>query len=248
MPNVKNTVENNLQMWNHDHDWADNGDEWTSQAKLCGKPYAEWKTSVIEALIHPAINPADIVLEVAPGHGRWTEAIALRARKVIVADLSPNCIDFCRKRFSGFRNIEYHVNNGRSLPFIPDASVDFIWSYDSFVHMSPDVIADYFREFGRILKPRGHALIHHAGRRHATLWLGFLLNYGDRGRRWYRTLSRGFQEKATDGWRSNVSRELVRQLAQQHGLRVEAQFQSWGPNGEYWAKRFSDCLTRLLRP
>ena len=46
---------------------------------------------------------------------------------------------------------------------MPTAGIDVIWSFDCFVHVNPLDIREYFREFGRVLRPGGLALIHHAG-------------------------------------------------------------------------------------
>lgn len=45
---------------------------------------------------------------------------------------------------------------------IESNSLDFIFSWDSFVHMNDFVINSYLKEFNRILKPGGHAVIHHS--------------------------------------------------------------------------------------
>jgi hypothetical protein len=70
------------------------------------------------------------MLEIAPGHGRWTEFL-LDCKRLILVDLSPSCIDYCRKRSSGHHNISYHVGDGRSLPENCSGEVDFVFSFDS---------------------------------------------------------------------------------------------------------------------
>jgi hypothetical protein len=49
------------------------------------------------------------------------------------------------------------------------------------------------------------------------------------------------------GWRSDVSRALVRKLARRQGLAVEAQVNRWGKNGELGVPRFRDAVS-ILRP
>jgi ubiquinone/menaquinone biosynthesis C-methylase UbiE len=241
------SIERNLEAWDRSYHWSGHGDEWTDQARFCGKPYGEWKDSIAVHFINPNLGPASTALEVAPGHGRWTGYLAKKAEKLVLADLSPSCIGFCRRRFSGMDNISYHVNDGRSLPFIKEASVDFIWSFDSFVHMEKDVIASYFSEFSRVLRPGGKAIIHHAGRNHPTLGLhAFLKPLGFIGERVYQLLSMG-RVNTHDGWRSNVSREMVRELAGDCGLIIEAQVDSWGKDKEYNTGLFKDCITTMRK-
>lgn len=163
-------------------------------------------------------------------------------------DLSPNCISFCRNRFNGFNNIVYFINDGRTLSPIKDSSIDFIWSFDSFVHMDQSVIGSYFAEFRRVLKRGGRATIHHPGRKHSSLWLwDCLRHFGNLGRVVYMLISMG-RLRSHDGLRSNLSRELVASIARKNGLIVEMQFDSWGGDDQYNVRLFADCITILRRP
>ena len=112
---MMNTIEENLRSWDRQHEWSEDGDEWKGQAVLCGVPYETWKRSLIDTLILPNAR-GRTVLEIAPGHGRWSEHIAKVANRLILVDLSPRCIDHCQNRFANDRHIEYHVNDGRHLP------------------------------------------------------------------------------------------------------------------------------------
>ena len=58
-------------------------------------------------------------------------------------------------------NIEYHLIHQR-LDFISDNSIDYIWSYDVFIHINPADIEKYILDFQRILKQGGCAIIHHS--------------------------------------------------------------------------------------
>jgi ubiquinone/menaquinone biosynthesis C-methylase UbiE len=240
------TIEENKKVWDEEYIWKKNGDEWDQQAAYCNQPYEEWKESIVKTFIYKNINPESNVLEIGPGHGRWTEFILKKAKNVILVDLSPNCIDFCKRRFSKFKNISYYVNDGKNLNFIKDNSIDFIWSYDSFVHMEREVIESYFREFARILRINGKAVIHHPGRRNITLWLNFLQKFGKWGVYLYQILSLG-KIKRGDGWRSNISKELIKKIAENNHLKVEAQINSWGENFKYNIKLYRDYISILSK-
>ncbi len=155
----KPTVEWNRN-WNN-YSWEEDGDEWKEQAEYCNQPYEKWKQSLIETFITPNVKKQTTVLNIAPGHGRSTKHI-INSKELILVDLNKNCIEYCKKIFSKNKNIKYYVNDGKTLPFIKNNSIDFIWSYDSFVHMRKEVINSYFREFSRILKKQGKAIIHHS--------------------------------------------------------------------------------------
>ena len=136
------------------------------------------------------------MLEIAPGHGRWTEFIVDNSAFTTLVDLSPNCLGYCQRRFAANTKIDYFLTTGTSLPHYSTDHIDFIWSYDAFVHMHGEIIASYMSEFARVLKNGGLAIIHHAN---------------------IRDLGSHMQDKHP-GWRSAVTASLVRQWAEAAGL------------------------------
>jgi len=243
---VKNTIEGNLETWDKEHHWAKDGDEWDGQARFSGVSYDDWKQSLVDTFIVPNVTPDSSVLEIAPGHGRWSEIIAARCGSLTLVDLSPSCIEYCKKRLSDYHHVRYFTTDGKSLSDIENDSIDFLWSFDSFVHMSPEVIQAYFREAHRVMRTGGKAILHHAGRRHGVLWLGFLKDWGKPGRNIYKALSMG-KWGDDDGWRSDVSASLVSQLAGRAGLTVESQVRTWGKNNQFGVHRYGDWMTTLTK-
>src|SRR4051794_31847992 len=243
---VENTVDQNREIWGERHAWPSDGDEWSGSAAFCGQPYEDWKQSLVDTFLTPYVGPDTHVLEIAPGHGRWSVHFVGTAAHVDLVDLSPSCIDFCKERFAGASGVDYHVNDGTTLP-VKDATVDFVWSFDSFVHMAPEVVESYLHEIARVLKPGGAAVIHHAGRRNSTRWLGGLRVLGSPGRYAYKVISMG-RVSRLDGWRSNVSGEFVRAAAARAGLTVADQTRSWGPQSQYTVERYKDWVTTLRKP
>jgi SAM-dependent methyltransferase len=138
-------------------DWSQQGDEWS--LPWGGTP-AMW-FGVLLPRIHSFV-PTGTILEIAPGHGRWTQYLRHLAERLIIVDLTERCIEHCRERFEDSTNIEYHVNDGRSLDMVEDGSVDFAFSFDSLVHAESDVIAAYLGQLARKLRPDGVGFIHHA--------------------------------------------------------------------------------------
>lgn len=237
---MKNTIEANLRMWDRTHDWTKDGDEWDGQARSSGIPYEDWKRSIVDTFLLPALSPSCACLEIAPGHGRWTETLAEHCRSLTLVDLSPACLEHCRQRFSRFDHIVYRRTDGTTLPEVADGSVDFVWSFDAFVHMEPAVIGAYFHEIRRVLRPGGRAVIHHAGRRDAALLFAFLRNWTALGNRLYKRISMA-DPADDDGWRSDVSRESLCRLAGAAGLVVSGQTQFGVP-------RYGDWITTLALP
>ena len=156
------TVEENRRIWN-EYDWSKKGEdfgEWVKEYK--GIDPAKWKKNLIDGMMLKYIEKHSNILEIGPGAGRWTEFLIKLAKTIVIADISEKCLDICRKRFRPINNIEYHLIKN-NLEFIEDNSIDYIWSYDVFVHINPTDIEKYIEEFARILVGGGKAIIHHSG-------------------------------------------------------------------------------------
>jgi ubiquinone/menaquinone biosynthesis C-methylase UbiE len=187
--------------------------------------YDIWKASLVETLIKPYVSPDATVLEIAPGRGRWTEFLAA-AKHVTVVDISPSCLEFCRKRFDVNSNIDYFLGTGFTLPRYINNAIDFVWSYDSFVHMDRDVILGYLGEIERVLKPGGRTILHH----------GNIDNL------------EGHVQGGHQGWRSGMNAQLMRELAREVGLTVVSQFTYWDEAKMIGVPRFGDKVTHLAKP
>src|SRR3954451_12449920 len=131
-------IDHNTTIWDETWDWSHQGDEWST---WWGGTPALWHGALLPRL-HTFL-PAGTVLEIAPGYGRWTQYLKDMSDRLILVDLAERCIEGCRQRFADATNIEYHVNDGRSLDMIPDGSIDFVFSFDSLVHAEADVLAGY---------------------------------------------------------------------------------------------------------
>jgi SAM-dependent methyltransferase len=139
------------------YDWKEAGEEWSEP---WGSSTAQW-TGTILPRIRDCL-PAGTVLEIAPGFGRWTHYLKDYCDELWAVDKSSECIDVCRRRFAGDPRIHCHLNDGRTLSMIPDKSVDFVFSFDSFVHTNRDIVEAYLRELRMKLKLGGKGFIHHS--------------------------------------------------------------------------------------
>ena len=158
----------NKQKWDGRYHWQDGGDVWSG---AWGGPEAQWRHALLPRI--SAFLPAGTILEIAPGHGRWTQFLKDRCDRMVLVDLSEQCIASCRRRFADQRNMSFHVNDGRSLGMVADESVDFAFSFDSLVHADADVIESYLGELRRKLRPDGVGFIHHSnlGEYRRLAWL-----------------------------------------------------------------------------
>ncbi len=151
------SIEENLDRWDADYDWGEGGEPWS---KPWGDATAQWF-----GCLYPRVRrflPAPTVLEIAPGFGRWTEFLLGNCDSLIGVDVTPKCVEACRKRFADMPQARFETNDGCSLPMVEDSSVDFAFSFDSLVHVEAEVLAGYLGELARVLRPEGVAFLHHS--------------------------------------------------------------------------------------
>src|SRR5919204_2447169 len=151
------SVAENRESWNETYTWERDGDEWSDP---WGGAEAQWHFTLLPR-IH-AFVPTGILLEIAPGFGRWTRYLRGLCESLVVVDLSERCISACRKRFAAAKHVKYYVNDGFTLPMLPNRSIDFAFSFDSLVHAEADVVDSYLAEVARVLQPEGVAFLHHS--------------------------------------------------------------------------------------
>jgi len=150
-------INENLSLWDKTYVWTQGGDEWSAK---WGSPEAQWF-----GCIYPRIHnfvPARTILEIAPGHGRWTKYLKDLASLLVIVDIAPTCIQTCKERFLGSSHIAGFVNDGKSLDMVPDGTVDFVFSFDSLVHAECDVLEGYLEQLGRKLTSDGVGFFHHS--------------------------------------------------------------------------------------
>jgi hypothetical protein len=120
---------------------------------------------------------------------------------------------------------------------IPDGSIDFVFSFDSFVHPDREIIEAYLRELGTKLKIGGKGFIHHS-------------NFGEYvntpRERIPETLAKPLIKAKILDWahhrNPSMSAELFRALCEQHGLHcISQELVNWR------GRRLIDCLTLFVR-
>jgi hypothetical protein len=158
-----------------------------------------------------------------------------------VVDLTEECIQACKHRFAECFHIDYHVNDGRSLDMIADSSVDFVFSFDSLVHVDESIMKSYLSQLQRIMNKDGVAFIHHS-------------NLGEYHTRYSRirsipiprlegVLARvGILENLH--WRDlSVDAKKVEGLAEEHGLRcISQEITNWGTTN-----MLIDCMSTMVK-
>ncbi|MGH6771593.1 MAG: class I SAM-dependent methyltransferase [Xanthobacteraceae bacterium] len=224
-------IEWNKRRWGEEHSWSEHGDEWSY---FFGSAAAHWYAFILPRLYRFLPKPAATdsrIVEIAPGHGRWTQFLLTHCGTLVGYDVSANCIDYCRRRFAADVDrgaAEFHVTDGLTLSE-DDDSVDLVFSFDSLVHVERDVMKSYLAQIARCLKPGAFAFLQHSN-------LGSypeLCNYNNQG---------PFNCRG-----ASVSAGTVRTDAKECGL--DAVLQE-GLNHETQAMRneLADCITLIQKP
>jgi SAM-dependent methyltransferase len=155
----------------------------------------------------------------------------------LIVDRAAQCIEACRQRFASDPRVTGYVNQGGLLEMIADASLDFVFSFDVFVHIKREIVEEYLSELGRTLKPGGRGFIHHSN---LGAYAGSL-----------RDKLPSFLQKFLTRWHlldedhhrtSTMTAELFRALCKQHGLHCTRQeLINWR------GRRLIDCLSWFER-
>lgn len=225
------SIDENLRQWDRP-DWGHNqeGEKWSTP---WGGSETQWFGSLFFRL--HAFLPCRRILEIGPGHGRWTEFLRNACEELHVVDVSPNCIKACRDRFASDARVTCHVNDGSSLAMVPGA-FDVIFSFDSLVHAEIEVVEAYLAQMGGLLARDGICFLHHS-------------NLGEYMRRGLSHIPRALLEREGFNpiWRAeSVDATVVAAAAARHGLVVVAQeLVHWGTTGLYGAALFTDCFSLL---
>ena len=209
-------ISENLEMWTAYH-WREHGDEWSHP---WGGASSQWRASILPR-IRPFL-PARVLVEIGPGHGRWTQLLRRHCECLIGVDLSPGCVAACRYRFADDERLSFNLTDGKTLTGVEDGQADLVFSFDTLVHAEQDVMDAYLVELARVLSQQGVAFLHHsnAGSCHA-------------------------EEIDTSHWRArSVSAETVAASASDLALSgFRQELVTWGTRRDH----LLDCFTWIAR-
>lgn len=214
------TIDWNQKVWDSSYQWPKDGDEWSEMAEFCGVPYEKWKDSLAKYFLIANLREHFNVLEIGPGHGRWSAMIPNRIPKgtLHLVDLSPKCIDFCKGRLAGYNNVQYYANNGKNLPKF-SGDIDFVWSFDTFVHIEEPEVKSYVRDMFVAMKRQTMGVIHHCGS--------------------------PTPDQKQRGMRSSVTGRQFKQILSDVGFYVVRQVDSWDGGN---VKMAGDLITVFVKP
>lgn len=193
----EHSITQNFILWSM-YDWSARGQEWCASQ--------DWFQSVFKYLIDPYMLLDSRVLEIGCGAGFWSAKLAERSNALYLVDIVPSCIELSKERLAGHDHIYYHLTQGNSLDFLTEKAIDFVFSWNTFVHINDSDTLVYLKEIHRVLMSGGYAIIHHPA-------IG--------------------NTKPELGWRSSVTSALFKELAEQEGFTVLHQLNSWGEENQF---------------
>jgi cyclopropane fatty-acyl-phospholipid synthase-like methyltransferase len=133
--------------------WGDNGyiETWD------GHGY-NWSKEIQDLVLNQIGQDKDkIVLEIGCGGGYWTKFLSENSLKVLAIDLIPKPL-FEAENMVYFEN----KNNQFDCKSIEDESVDFVFSFGVFCHLSKNACENYLIDILRVLKKGGKAILMYA--------------------------------------------------------------------------------------
>lgn len=216
LPSKLSNVEYNRALWDRyakewSKTWVDleNPDigekERDSYVKHLGD---EWgRTSHVERIvaeyIYPYITPESVVAEIGSGGGRIASRVVERAKELYCLDISSEMLKRTHAALSRYDHVRYALLKGPRLPEELGETLDFIYSFDVFVHLDLHTIWKYFKEIRRCLKSGGRAFVHTTNLKAPGGWERF-----------------AGQEKYSVAGHYYISPEIVEILADRSGLRI----------------------------
>jgi SAM-dependent methyltransferase len=105
-----------------------------------------------------------VAVDFGCGVGRLSAALAQRFTEVIGVDISPTMLAEAKRLDRSDGRCRFVLNEADNLAFIPDGSVDLVYSSLVLQHLPADLATGYVREFARILAPDGVAVFQVASR------------------------------------------------------------------------------------
>jgi SAM-dependent methyltransferase len=110
--------------------------------------------------VTPYVNPRHSALEIGPGGGRWTRYL-VGFKHLHVVDYHQELIDELQKYFAA-RNLTFVKNNGDDFPGVPHASIDYVFSFGTFVHLDNHLIERYLKNLAPILTADANVVIQYS--------------------------------------------------------------------------------------
>lgn len=112
----------------------------------------------------PYVNPTHVALEIGPGGGRWTRYL-LGFCALYLIDYHAEILAECRRAFRRHSHLRFITNSGTDFPGIAAHSIDYVFSFGTFVHLDLPIIEAYLGAIKAILRPRANVVLQYSDKR-----------------------------------------------------------------------------------
>jgi SAM-dependent methyltransferase len=159
----------------------------------------------------PYVDARHDAVEIGPGGGRWTRYL-VGFKKLYAVDYHQELLDELKRNFRRRGNISFVRNNGTDFPGIASGSIDYLFSFGTFVHLEFHLIEAYLAAIRSIVRARANIVIQYSDKTKvmAQLNQGFAENTPARMRE--AVQAAGFnilEEDTTSLWHSSVVRFTI---------------------------------------
>jgi SAM-dependent methyltransferase len=111
-----------------------------------------WAHEILD-IVKANLHPQSVVLEIGCGSGYWTNKIAPMCASMVAIDLIPRPNIDQKVIYIENDNQQFNCNS------ITTGSIDFVFSFGVFCHLSLSACELYLQDILRVLKPNGKALL-----------------------------------------------------------------------------------------
>ena len=140
--------------------------DWDARARACAREYiltgfsdepAGFSRSGREAAasLLSFCPPGAVVLDLGCGVGRVAREMESHVERIHAVDVSEEMVRQAREYVGPGSRIQFHVNDGLTIPHIGDGSVDFAFALLTMHHVTRPAFESYLGELHRVLAPGG---------------------------------------------------------------------------------------------
>jgi len=122
------------------------------------KPFLK---KICENFVIPYVNKNHIAIEIGSGGGRWTQYL-LNFKKVFCVEFNQNMFQYLIDRFGTKTNLSFCLTNGTDFPGIAKDSIDYAFSFGTFVHLDNNLIKEYLVNLRQVMKKDSNVVIQYS--------------------------------------------------------------------------------------